>query len=381
MYFGMNSNQNQLKKNLKYLIYITIIFISVFLVLRYGNLTTRRDVSPLIVPIKSEYQLSFKPTGVTFDGENIWISSSAENMIFKINPQNGIVINNYSTPTYSISDITYDGKNIWIIDSVSLKLYEIDLKNDMILTTFDIPGIKPLGLAYYKENFLISDPLLERLYYVSSTNGSLLKTINPPPPTTTPAGISIRDEDIWISDLETALILQYDIENDDIIANYYAPGNSNSGIAWDDEYLWSLDYVQNKLFRISPGERINPIIPLDVPNWFWTFVIIALIPFLLSIIASVRSKPKTRTYMEKKDRITEEFSYNKIGMILAITGSLYSAYELFRIIYYVAILKTFVFKLNQPIYMYRFEMMLCLYTVIFWSYYAIINIILPLFKK
>ena len=90
----MYSNQNQLKKNLKYLTITIIIFISIFLVLRYGNLTTRREVSPLIVPIKSEYQLSFKPTGITYDGENIWISSSAENRIFKKLGNSDLVIEN-----------------------------------------------------------------------------------------------------------------------------------------------------------------------------------------------------------------------------------------------------------------------------------------------
>jgi hypothetical protein len=350
-------------------------------VLRYGNLTIKREVSPLIVPIKNEYQLPFKPTGITYDGENIWISSSAKNRIYRINSENGNILNNYTTPTYSISDITYDGKNIWIIDSVSLKLYEIDLKNDKILTTFEIPGINPLGLTYYKQNFLISDPILNRLFYVSSANGTLLKTIDPPAPTTTPVGISVRGNDIWISDLETALILQYDIENDDIVANYYAPGNSNSVIEWDDEYLWSIDYVQNKLIRISPGERINPIIPLDVPTWFWTFVLVALIPFLLSIVTSFRSEPITIRDIEKKEQRTREISYYNLAMIVAIAGSIYSAYELFRIIYYVAILKNFIFKLNQPIFLYRFEMMLCVYTLIFWSYYALINIIIPLFKK
>ena len=69
--------------NLAYLILICIIFAFI----RKNILSESIKQSPLVIPVELNYTLPYNnPTGLTYDGENLWISFASERLIYSFDP-------------------------------------------------------------------------------------------------------------------------------------------------------------------------------------------------------------------------------------------------------------------------------------------------------
>ena len=97
------------------------------------------------------------PTGITFDGKNLWIADRKAKLIYCVNPKNGEVIRSIPSPGYWPMGLTWDGEALWNADvkgGIALsenydgKIYRIDPKDGTILKTIDAPSTTPRGLAW-----------------------------------------------------------------------------------------------------------------------------------------------------------------------------------------------------------------------------------------
>jgi len=64
-------------------------------------------------------------TGLTFDGENIWIANNYRNEIYQVSPQDGNVIILTSSPNEYPRGMAYDGNYLWLVDSQSDTIYQM----------------------------------------------------------------------------------------------------------------------------------------------------------------------------------------------------------------------------------------------------------------
>jgi hypothetical protein len=58
-------------------------------------------------------------------------------------------------------------------------------------------------------------------------------------------------------------------------------------------------------------------------------------------------------------------------MIIAVLSSIYISYELFRVIYNTVFLDRIFIKGDQLLSFYRIELLLCVYTFCYWTYFFI----------
>jgi YVTN family beta-propeller protein len=86
------------------------------------------------------------PSGIVFDGTQIWVANYGSNSLSKIN-----TIKNELEATvpvgYGPSGVAFDGKFIWVANCGSNNVSKIDIISDMILSSVHVLD-SPTGLAF-----------------------------------------------------------------------------------------------------------------------------------------------------------------------------------------------------------------------------------------
>ena len=365
-----------LRRRFLVLLLILIVYGAVFALLRYGGLETKVKVSPLVMPIVSEYKSPLeRPTGLAFDGRSLWISSADEHLICSVDQEEGSVLRRLAVPIASPWGLAWDGDFLWVADLNTFRIYRVNITESEIVSSIEAPGIAPTGLSWDGSNLWISDFSAHKFFKVDPLSGSVLQSFNTPTPGYNPSGLTWDGGSLWIADISASYVFRVNPSNGSVISYYYSSGYYPSDLAWDGEHLWLLDYSSSKVYETLPGEQAYKSTSLSVPSWFLLALAMSVLPVLLSIFSAMRPKEKTVIDKSGLGTISRKGLLSMLFMIIAVLGSIYTSYELFRIIYSVVIMNKIVFRGDRPLWLYRIEILLCLYTLVYWVYYAIIRVL------
>ncbi len=61
------------------------------------------------------------PSGMTFDGTNLWVADEVDGNIYKISLADGTVLETYRSPIQYPTGLAWDGLNLWVIEMASTK--------------------------------------------------------------------------------------------------------------------------------------------------------------------------------------------------------------------------------------------------------------------
>jgi transglutaminase-like putative cysteine protease/sugar lactone lactonase YvrE len=205
------------------------------------------------------------PTGLTFDGENLWLADRETNKIYMISSKNGRRVRRIETPGFWPAGLTWDGEALWCSDvkgglplseNYEGKIYRIDLKTSTVLKTLQAPCKSPRGLAWDGKYLWCSDNTSDELICFSPDDGTTIKSFKSP--AGNPQGLSYDGKYIWISDSGTDEIYMVDPETGCVIIIADASGPYIRDIAFDGEFLWSVDSQIKKIFKhkIRDGQKL-----------------------------------------------------------------------------------------------------------------------------
>src|SRR4030042_3653982 len=65
------------------------------------------------------------PTGLTFDGKNLWLADRKTDKLYCINPANGEIVKELPSPGFWPAGLAWDGKHLWNIDTKQNKIFEV----------------------------------------------------------------------------------------------------------------------------------------------------------------------------------------------------------------------------------------------------------------
>jgi DNA-binding beta-propeller fold protein YncE len=86
------------------------------------------------------------PSGIAFDGSNVWVTNGDDNTVSEVNATSGISIGTFSVGT-GPQCIAFDGANIWVANYTAGTLTKLRAADGSNLGTFTV-GSYPLGVAF-----------------------------------------------------------------------------------------------------------------------------------------------------------------------------------------------------------------------------------------
>lgn len=197
------------------------------------------------------------PTGITYDGENLWIADRTTDKIYCVNSQNGKVLRSIESPAYWPMGLAWDGKYLWNADfrgrtdkSEDLDgiIYKIDPIDGTILKTLVAPSKSPKGLAWDGKYLWLVDDNINKVIQFNPNDGTTIKSF--PSPATSPKGITYDGKYLWISDDEKGEIYMVDPNSGLVIIIFNSPSRYVHGLTNNDNKLWVVDYQDNKVFEL-----------------------------------------------------------------------------------------------------------------------------------
>ena len=198
------------------------------------------------------------PTGLTFDGENLWLADYKTDKLYCINPQDGKLIRSIPSPAYWPEGLAWDGEALWNADikggiplseNYDGKVYRINPEDGTILKTIPAPSDSPRGLCWDGQYLWCVDNSSDEVIQFSPEDGTTIRSFSSP--ASDPRGITFDGKYLWISDRRKDEIYMVEPETGSVIIITDAPGPYTRGLCYDNENIWAVDYQDDKLYQLK----------------------------------------------------------------------------------------------------------------------------------
>ena len=198
------------------------------------------------------------PTGLCFDGKNLWLADRGTDKLYCLDPETGTLIRQIESPAYWPMGLAWDGKYLWNADyrgrtdkseDLDGMIFKIDPKDGTILKTLHAPSKSPKGLTWDGKYLWCVDDKADKVIQFSQVDGTTIKSF--PSPAKDAKGITFDGKYLWISDRETDEIYMVDPKTGFVIIILDAPGNYVHGLTVKDKKLWSVDYEDDKIYQLK----------------------------------------------------------------------------------------------------------------------------------
>jgi len=189
------------------------------------------------------------PTGLEYDGQNLWLADRKTDLLYCIDKANGKVLRQIPSPGYWPMGLAWDGKALWVSDLSDGKIYQVDPKSGMILRTVDAPGRSPRDLAWDGKYLWCADDGSDEIIQFSPEDGTTIKAFKAPSKEV--RGLVFDGQYLWTSDRGLDEIYLIDPNSGCVVFITAAPGPYTKGLACDGQSLWAVDYQNDKLYQLT----------------------------------------------------------------------------------------------------------------------------------
>jgi len=196
-----------------------------------------------------------KPNGMQATDEGLWIIDQGKGNKAHLVSYDGKVIRSFETETTQSSGITFDGEALWIGSTYSRETVRVDARTGKALERHFTPGA---GIIYR----MASDP--------PQRSSPLAKPPAPKAPGSAVGGYQMgqvqgatargtgahgqewRDGKLWFAVPPSRCVYSIDPKTWIVQSKFDTAGNRPHGIGWEGRYLWVADSNLNAFFKHDP---------------------------------------------------------------------------------------------------------------------------------
>lgn len=222
-----------------------------------------------------------KPNGLqaTAEGLRIYDQTRAPSKAYLVRYEDGKVLRTLETDAMSGGGITFDGEAIWISSSYNCKIIRVDAHTGKTLASFDCPGVGPVNWPHPR-----TSPIM-RVHHGATlatqtraagqgrqgggpqldaggrprqaSNAANPQGRNP----TSSHGLEWKDGKLWAVVPPAKMAYNLDPKTFAILNKWPTAGDRPHGIGWEGRYLWAADTNLNAFHKYDPttGEVLDMI--------------------------------------------------------------------------------------------------------------------------
>ena len=212
-----------------------------------------------------------QPNGLQATKDGLWIiDQGAGSKAYLVSYDDGKVLRSFETETDKSSGITFDGEALWIGSTYSREIVRTDAMTGKAIERHFTPGA---GVIYK----MVGDPparssplAKERQRPAGAKQGSGQQVVGGfqqgqvmggAAPGTGAHGQEWRDGKLWFAVPPSREIYRIDPKTWVVETKFSTAGNRPHGIGWEGKYLWAADSNWNAFFKHDPetGQMVEKI--------------------------------------------------------------------------------------------------------------------------
>lgn len=192
-----------------------------------------------------------KPNGLQATKEGLWIIDQGDNKAYLVSYSDGKVVREFLTEADRASGITFDGQALWIGSTYNREIVQCDAQNGKTIARFFTPGA---GVIYQTtwDPPGRSSPLLKPAP-APSNRSRPAQSDSAPRAGTGAHGLEWRDGKLWMAVPPSRMIYRMDPKSWMVEQQFPTAGNRPHGIGWEGKYLWCTDSNLNAFFKHDPA--------------------------------------------------------------------------------------------------------------------------------
>jgi outer membrane protein assembly factor BamB len=209
-----------------------------------------------------------QPNGLQATDEGLWIMDQGPgNKAYLVSYDDGKILRSFETETDKSSGITFDGEALWIGSTYSREIVRSDAHTGKTLERHFTPGA---GVIYKMRGDppARSSPLAKTRPWPQATTPSQQvggfqagEVLGSKAPGTGAHGQEWRDGKLWFAVPPSREVYCVDPKTWIVETKFSTAGNRPHGIGWEGKYLWVTDSNLNAFFKHDPetGQMVERI--------------------------------------------------------------------------------------------------------------------------
>jgi hypothetical protein len=201
------------------------------------------------------YPAGVGPTGITFDGANIWVTNSGSGTVTKMLASTGATVGTYPVGANPYG-VAFDGVNIWIANSAfaSDNVMKLLASTGAIVGTYPV-GTNPLGVAFDGANIWVTNASSGTATKLLASTGTTVGTY---PVGFGPWAAVFDGTNIWVANANQSTVTKLLAATGATLGTYPVGGNPLA-IAFDGTNIWVANIGDNSVtkLRASTGATVG----------------------------------------------------------------------------------------------------------------------------
>lgn len=190
-----------------------------------------------------------KPNGLQATAEGLWILDQGDNKAYLVSYDNGKVIRALTTDSKAGSGITFDGEAIWLASTYSREIIRSDAHSGKTLAKFDCPGAGVVAWTKGRTSPLAppapASPIVKPAAAVPKAPQQRVAT--------GAHGLEWRDGKLWIAVPPAQTVYRVDPKTFKVEFQFKTSGDRPHGIGWEGKWLWCTDSNLNAFYKHDPA--------------------------------------------------------------------------------------------------------------------------------
>jgi streptogramin lyase len=160
--------------------------------------------------LRSLATASDRGSGITHDGEALWLASTYSREILRVDPATGATLATYATPGAAKTGahgLEWRDNTLWLATPPSATVYQVDVADGFqVIHSFPAPGNRPHGIAWDGDDLWCVETNLRGIFRLDTDTGAILQQVDLPAPAPEPHGMTLWEGYFWYCDANTSTV-------------------------------------------------------------------------------------------------------------------------------------------------------------------------------
>jgi hypothetical protein len=191
------------------------------------------------------YAVGTEPTGVAFDGTNIWVASqTTSGTVSELSASSGAVVGTYSVGS-NPQAVAFDGTNIWVANYSSGSVTKLLASSGAVVGTYSV-GPGPAGLAFDGTNIWVANSAVTTVTKLLASTGAVVGTYSIG---NAPYAVAFDGANIWVALNDGSTVTKL-LASTGAVVGTYTVGNNPAAVAFDGNNIWVANSGSNNVTKL-----------------------------------------------------------------------------------------------------------------------------------
>lgn len=184
-----------------------------------------------------------QPNGLQATADGLWILDQGDNHAYLVSYEHGKVLRDLKTDSVAGSGITFDGEALWLASTYSSEILRTDARTGRTLERHDTPGA---GVVSWTAAEARRSPLAKPALAVGPEPAPASRKV------TGAHGLEWRNGRLWVAVPPARQLYCLNPRTWQIERQFPTPGNRPHGLGWQGKWLWLTESNDNAFYQLDP---------------------------------------------------------------------------------------------------------------------------------